>query len=894
MKKHLLALLIPLLALAPIHLDAQTVTRGPYLQMGSTTATTVRWRTDTATSSVVRYGTAPGSLTLTASNSTAKTEHEIRLTGLSPNTKYYYSVGNTGGTLASGNDYFFVTAPTSGKPTRIWVLGDSGTGTINQFNVRDAYYNYTGTRHTDLWLMLGDNAYNDGTDQQYQDKLFNVYGDMLRKSVMWSTLGNHDGYSADSTTQTGPYYAIHTLPKLAEAGGVQSGTEAYYSFDYGNIHFVCLDSTDTGRSANGTMANWLKSDLQQNTKDWLIVFFHHPPYSKGSHDSDTEKALKEMRENFGPILESYGADIVLAGHSHSYERSRFIRGHFGVSDTFNINTMVVTPGSGAEPNPYQKPGLGPLADTGTVYFTAGSSGKLSGGPLDHEAMWISLNVLGSVVLDVDGHRLDALFIDDAGNIQDSFTMLKGTGGSSGTPVTVNFNGATTHDGWVLESTATSGVGGSKSSGGSKPRVGDDASNRQYVSVVSFDTASLPDDATITDATLQLKRDTISGTDPFTTHGALTASIRTGGFNGNASLENADFQAAATATNVATMSHPTTNGANTTGALNAAGRSAINKTGVTQFRLAFASGDNGDNGQDYMTFNASNDTVAKRPTLSVTYTQGGAAIAPPPPSGVSASAGNTQVVLNWASVTNTTHYNVKRATVNGGPYTTIASPTSPGYTDTGRTNGTTYYYVISAANAAGESGPSSQLIATPSSWTAADVGSVGVAGSYSLFSGVHTVKGSGSTISGTADSFHFAYQTITGDCTLTALVESQEDTHGYARAGVMIRDGLTPGAKHAFTTLTPGHGPRFLSRTSEGGSTGSGEASGGPAPYWVRVVRSGNNFSSYISSNGTTWTKVSSTKTISMSSTVQVGLAVCSFNNSTLGKAEFSNVTLTTP
>lgn len=188
--------------------------------------------------------------------------------------------------------------------------------------------------------------------------------------------------------------------------------------------------------------------------------------------------------------------------------------------------------------------------------------------------------------------------------------------TSGPPVTVNLTSTTGEDGWVLESTATSGVGGTATAG--KIRVGDDGSNKQYVAILSFDTSSIPDGAVITSATLQVKRDIVQGTDPFTTHGACSVAISTGGFNGSTALETADFQAAATASNVATMSDPTINGALSTGALNAAGLNAINKTGKTQFRLTFALGDNADASADYLQCNASNDTVAKRPTLIVTY------------------------------------------------------------------------------------------------------------------------------------------------------------------------------------------------------------------------------------------------------------------------------------
>ena len=75
------------------------------------------------------------------------------------------------------------------------------------------------------------------------------------------------------------------------------------------------------------MMTWLEADLQNNDKLWVIAFWHHPPYSKGSHDSDTEGKLIDMREIVLPLVEQYGADLVLSGHSHSYERSYLIDGH---------------------------------------------------------------------------------------------------------------------------------------------------------------------------------------------------------------------------------------------------------------------------------------------------------------------------------------------------------------------------------------------------------------------------------------------------------------------------------------------------------------------------------------------------------------------------------------
>ena len=409
---------------------AESLTRGPYLQNASTSAVSIRWRSNTSADSIVRYGTSSGALTQSVSSSSQVTEHELRITGLTPNTKYYYSIGSSANTLASGNDYFFVTSPDSSTPTRVWVIGDAGSGTSVQTGVRDAYYNYTGSRGTDLWLMLGDNAYNDGTDAEYQSKVFNIYSSLLRNSPVWSTLGNHDGHSASSGSLSGPYYDAFTFPRNAEAGGVASGTEAYYSFNYGNIHFVCLNSYDVNRSTGGAMLSWLAADLANNQQDWLVAFFHHPPYSKGSHNSDTETELVQMRQNALPILEDYGVDIVLSGHSHAYERTYLLDGHYGNSGSLSAS-MKVDDGDGRETGDgaYVKSTLGPTPNEGAVYVVAGASGKTSGGSLNHPAMYVSLNVAGSMVLDIDGDRLDATYLDQAGTSRDSFTMLKGVSGN---------------------------------------------------------------------------------------------------------------------------------------------------------------------------------------------------------------------------------------------------------------------------------------------------------------------------------------------------------------------------------------------------------------------------------------------------------------------------------
>lgn len=119
---------------------------------------------------------------------------------------------------------FFVTHPLIGtrRPTRGWVLGDPGTRKQAERDVRDAYYKWNGGRPTDFWLILGDIAYNSGKDTEYQGAVFEIYDRLLRKSVLWPALGNHDAGSANSPIEHGVYYDIFTMPAQGQAGGVMS------------------------------------------------------------------------------------------------------------------------------------------------------------------------------------------------------------------------------------------------------------------------------------------------------------------------------------------------------------------------------------------------------------------------------------------------------------------------------------------------------------------------------------------------------------------------------------------------------------------------------------------------------------------------------------------------
>ena len=415
----------------------ELLTRGPYLQLGTSTSMIVRWRSHVDTLGRVWWGPSPGSLTNFIDDGVLAKNHSLKISGLTPGSTWYYAVGTPTDMLAGNDlDHTFTTAPVPGtvQPVRIWAIGDSGEADANADAVRDAYLAHTGATPTDVWLMLGDNAYDDGSAPQYQAAVFDRYPSLLARTPPWPTRGNHE-----KTVST--FHTLFDLPSAGEAGGLPSGSEAYYSFDYGNVHFLCLDSEGSNKFPAAAMYTWADADLAATDQEWIIAYWHHPPYTKGSHDSDNESDLVAMRVFFLPMLEDHGVDLVLNGHSHSYERTSLIDGHYGLSTTFDPSMII----DGGDGNPggdgeYAK-GIGP--HEGTVYCVAGSSSKLSSGPLDHPAMVVATMTLGSLVIDVNDKEMDIAFLDDSGVVIDDVRMRhydswndlgNGLVGTSGVPI----------------------------------------------------------------------------------------------------------------------------------------------------------------------------------------------------------------------------------------------------------------------------------------------------------------------------------------------------------------------------------------------------------------------------------------------------------------------------
>lgn len=403
--------------------SAQSV-RTPYVQRPTERSATIAWRTEANAPSRVCYGSAPDALTMSAGSGASEMRHAVNLSGLTANTRYFYRAGlaSCAGATGDARD-FFRTAPVRGsrEPIRMWIVGDSGTGGSRQAAVTNAAMAASVDRPIDLFLHVGDMAYTTGTERQFDTNFFAMYAEQMRSIPCWPAIGNHEGASSDSAGQTGPYYEGYYLPTDGSAGGLASGTEAYYAFDWGNVHFAVLDSYESPRATTGAMLRWLDDDLAAADADWLIVFFHHPPYTFGSHNSDTESDLRQMRENVTPILEAHGVDLVLSGHSHIYERSFLLQGATDTPTTGGAHIVDMGDGRLDGDGPYQSGALG------TEYVVAGHGGTGTGGAGGHPVMFFSEVENGSCLLDVEGDALTLRNIRYDGVESDHFTLAKRDG-----------------------------------------------------------------------------------------------------------------------------------------------------------------------------------------------------------------------------------------------------------------------------------------------------------------------------------------------------------------------------------------------------------------------------------------------------------------------------------
>jgi hypothetical protein len=183
-----------------------------------------------------------------------------------------------------------------------------------------------------------------------------------------------------------------------------------------------------------------------------------------------------------------------------------------------------------------------------------------------------------------------------------------------------------------------------------------------------------------------------------------------------------------------------------------------------------------------------------------------------------------------------------------------------------------------------------VCALPTGWLSQDIGAVGRAGSACETAGTFTLGASGSDIWGTADQFRFAYQPLGCNGEIVARLNALTNNDPWTKAGVMIRESMSANARHAMMVVSATSGAAFQYRVNTGGTTASiGRAAA--VPEWVKIVRSGNTFTGYLSEDGLNWGTPVGQVTIGMSAQAFIGLALTSHNNTQLATAQLGNVSV---
>jgi hypothetical protein len=379
-----------------------TMARQPYLQQVTPNSAVIVWATREPGDALVRFAAGGGptstvtaTSTLFPATSTGMAadyyQHVARLTGLAPSTTYNYDL------IVNGVDVNPVldrleTAPVKGSGSVTFVaFGDSGTGSTAQRQIASRLDNET----FDFALHGGDLTYGnsggtgDGTHQTLDDWFFSIYHRWLRSRPMFPAMGNHDSRAGNADGR--PYRDMFVLPENGASPAFPDHAERYYSFDYGPVHVVVLDTElafqlpATDRRA--AQLAWLEADLAATPQPWKVAVFHRSPYSAGGeHGSDLE-----VREAFGPIFEEHGVQLVLSAHEHDYERSVPWRAGAPAADGV---TYVVIGGGGA-----------PLHPAGTAAWTAHSAAAYHYVRGTAAECTLTLSAIG-----VDGAAFDSLHL----------------------------------------------------------------------------------------------------------------------------------------------------------------------------------------------------------------------------------------------------------------------------------------------------------------------------------------------------------------------------------------------------------------------------------------------------------------------------------------------------
>ena len=372
-----------------------TLVRRPYLMQLGDRSVVIVWASRESGSGSVRIDgrTIAATTTRMAASTTALTtdyyQHEASVSGLSASTAYSYTV-SVGGAVAWSDS--FRTAPATGTGrVRFIAFGDSGTGSTNQKTLASLMAADT----FDLALLVGDIVYGqstgigDATFKTYHSWFFDIYRDWLARRGVFPITGNHDSRPGNSNGKA--YLSLFVLPDEAAASAYPDNAERYYSFDYGPVHFIGLDTETAFQdpARRQVQLQWTEADLSSTSQPWKIAFFHRSPYSSGTeHGSELP-----VQQAFGPLFERYGVQLALSGHDHGFERS--VPWRSTTDPTKQGVTYVVTGGGG-----------GPLYPIGVSPWTVRTAKAYSYTRVDVSGCTLYLEGVGTNGAPFDRFTLD--------------------------------------------------------------------------------------------------------------------------------------------------------------------------------------------------------------------------------------------------------------------------------------------------------------------------------------------------------------------------------------------------------------------------------------------------------------------------------------------------------
>lgn len=309
------------------------VVRGPFIQATTSTSTKVVWNTHEISTSIVEYGLTP-KLGLQLEHSTPRTKHVLQIENLEQNQTYYYRVGGkTANGLMFSKPASFKTMKTSG-PVKLMLLGDTGRGNLIQNQIATLLQK----EKPEAVMIAGDLVYPDFRPGLEDFRHFSVYKDQMKSIPFFTTIGNHDLYQGDSHYINAFNLPTNNLPSLGlkhpEVPYRFSGTEHFYSFDVGDAHISVLYNpwyAHHNFSKDTNQLHWLTNDLAKTSKPWKLLLMHFPVASSSGHgwssyDGNAQPDTFDFGNTIYPIVAKYNVDLMMAGHSHAFEKFNPVAG----------------------------------------------------------------------------------------------------------------------------------------------------------------------------------------------------------------------------------------------------------------------------------------------------------------------------------------------------------------------------------------------------------------------------------------------------------------------------------------------------------------------------------------------------------------------------------------